>query len=210
MVIGLDGNLTPEQNQLLDTIRINGEMILYQINNTLTLYHIERGTYIHEPAPFDLLYLLKVVIQSTYPLSSRKKIGIEITVNEKQQTEKAQLILNADQNLTYLLVLNLIKNAVEASPEKGKVRVDIGLEEGVLVRVINSGVIPEEIRDSFFEKYVTAGKSSGTGLGTYSARLMANAMKAEIWFETGKTDQTVLFVKFPESGELTSGTEQEE
>ncbi len=41
----------------------------------------------------------------------------------------------------------------------------------LIVAITNDGEVPLAIRERFFEKYVTYGKNSGTGLGTYSAWL---------------------------------------
>jgi len=53
------------------------------------------------------------------------------------------------------------------------------------------------VREHFFDKYATAGKSGGTGLGTYSARLMAYTMGGDISFETSAEHGTTLTVRFP-------------
>ena len=44
----------------------------------------------------------------------------------------------------------------------------------------NEGAVSKEIRDRFFGKYVTVGKTKGTGLGTYSAKLIAEAQQGSI------------------------------
>lgn len=70
-----------------------------------------------------------------------------------------------------------------------------GAQVTILVR--NNGVIPEAIRNRFFEKYVTYGKSNGTGLGTYSAKLLTEAQGGSIFVDsstlTGKTELTLTF-----------------
>jgi signal transduction histidine kinase len=43
--------------------------------------------------------------------------------------------------------------------------------EMLLMQMRNPGDVPQEICEHFFEKYATWGKTEGTGLGTYSARL---------------------------------------
>lgn len=51
--------------------------------------------------------------------------------------------------------------------------------ENLKVILENQGVVPAEIRESFFEKFATAGKPGGTGLGTYSAKLLTEAQGGE-------------------------------
>lgn len=67
--------------------------------------------------------------------------------------------------------LNLILNAMDATPEGGTIEISTSLESGwirIAVRDTGHG-IQEENRDSIFEPYFTT-KSSGTGLGLFVCR----------------------------------------
>ena len=55
-------------------------------------------------------------------------------------------------------------------------------------------MVPESIRANFFQKYATLGKASGTGLGTYSARLMARVQDGDIRMETSDAGGTSLVI----------------
>jgi sensor histidine kinase regulating citrate/malate metabolism len=59
--------------------------------------------------------------------------------------------------------------------------------------------VPEEIRSCFFDKYVTRGKKTGTGLGTYSAALAARTQKGDISMETSEETGTVITVRLPKT-----------
>jgi CheY-like chemotaxis protein len=90
---------------------------------------------------------------------------------------------------------NLMKNAIEASPEGGTVTVSIeGPRDVIMVRLHNAGAVPEAIRDSFFEKYHSVGKTDGTGLGTYSARLMARTQGGDISMRTSAETGTTISI----------------
>jgi signal transduction histidine kinase len=56
--------------------------------------------------------------------------------------------------------------------------------------------VPAEIRERFFEKYVTHGKENGTGLGTYFAALIARTHGADITMNTGDETGTTLRITF--------------
>ncbi|MBN8839327.1 MAG: TonB-dependent receptor plug domain-containing protein [Sphingomonadales bacterium] len=60
------------------------------------------------------------------------------------------------------------------------------------------GDVPEAIRERFFEKYATSGKRGGTGLGTYTARLVAQAHGGSIELQTGQGEGTVVRVRLPD------------
>ena len=65
--------------------------------------------------------------------------------------------------------------------------------------IANKGAVPESVRERFFEKYATAGKARGTGLGTYSARLIALSHGGDIAMATDDAG-TVVTVRLPASG----------
>jgi signal transduction histidine kinase len=65
------------------------------------------------------------------------------------------------------------------------------------IAIHNAGVVPEAVRDRFFEKYATSGKRSGTGLGTYSAQLIAKAHGGHIEFTTSEAEGTRVTVVLP-------------
>jgi len=90
---------------------------------------------------------------------------------------------------------NLIKNAIEASPINEKITICIEENEHVIIQIHNKGVVPEEIRDKFFEKYITWGKTSGTGLGTYSAKLIAEIQEGKISLRSTETEGTTIKIQ---------------
>jgi signal transduction histidine kinase len=63
--------------------------------------------------------------------------------------------------------LNLIANALEATPHGGEIRIGARQRDnGVLIEVEDTGPgIPRAIQDRLFEPFVTAGKDGGLGLG---------------------------------------------
>ena len=87
---------------------------------------------------------------------------------------------------------------MEASPAGEHVKVSLfEQDEQVCLLIHNQGEIPTEIKDCFFDKYSTAGKSSGTGLGTYSAKLMSQIQGGDISFTSSAQAGTELKVVLP-------------
>ena len=58
-------------------------------------------------------------------------------------------------------------------------------------------MVPDELRERFFEKYATSGKVGGTGLGTYSARAMVRAGGGDVRLASTGTGRTVVEVVLP-------------
>ncbi len=105
---------------------------------------------------------------------------------------------SGDAMLCYSLFQNLIKNACEAAPDKSRVSVDLFDENPLRITIKNKGAVPAEIRERFFDKFVTHGKRRGTGLGTYSAKLLTEAQNGSISMDTSdQEDKTIISVTLP-------------
>ena len=103
-----------------------------------------------------------------------------------------------DTVFCYSILHNLLKNACEAAPDGS--RVEIGLQDGdpVTITIGNTGAVPAAIRTRFFDKYVTSGKEGGTGLGTYSAKLLTEAQGGSIGLDVdGVQNRTTITVTLP-------------
>jgi len=88
-------------------------------------------------------------------------------------------------------------NALEASPKGGQILVVLYGTDPVTIRIRNQGAVPPAIRENFFQKFVTAGKVGGTGLGTYSAKLIAEVHGGTIGMETSEADGTTVTIVLP-------------
>ena len=71
--------------------------------------------------------------------------------------------------------------------------------DAAFISIHNSQAVPESVRDRFFEKYSTSGKEKGTGLGTYSAKLMAETQGGAVSFVTSEEQGTTVTVYLPKS-----------
>jgi signal transduction histidine kinase len=91
-----------------------------------------------------------------------------------------------------------MKNALEATPRAVPVEVSLARRGARLdLSVRNHGEVPEAIRGRFFQKHVTAGKSRGTGLGAYSARLIAEAHGGSVELDASEPGWTTVRLRLP-------------
>jgi PAS domain S-box-containing protein len=182
--------LGPEADELLSIVERAGYRILSMVNLSLDLYKMEQGTYVFRPDAVDLADLLAKIGADVRMHASSKQVRLKVDVAGAPYAW-------AEELLCYSLLANLLKNAVEASPEGGVVTVTAhaGENESVVLCIHNRGVVPESVRGNFFQKYSTLGKASGTGLGTYSARLMARIQDGDIDMETSEAQGTTLSIR---------------
>ena len=190
-------NLTPQQRELMEAARASSQRMLGIIDLSRTLFNMEEGTYRAVAEPVDLLPLADAVASELAPLMRARKVRIAVNVAGDPVSENGAFLIRSEELPCYALLANLLKNAVEASPEGGTVTLDLRSSDVHVISVHNAGVIPEAIRDLFFEKYVTVGKMRGTGLGTYTARLIATSLGGDIAFTTSEGAGTTLTVTLP-------------
>ncbi|MCL4853377.1 MAG: MCP four helix bundle domain-containing protein, partial [Bryobacteraceae bacterium] len=109
------------------------------------------------------------VIDKTLELACHQIEEKKIDLQYETTTELPPVM--ADREQLKQVLINLLTNAVEATPEEGRICVRTALEgdrqngEMVVVRVQDSGPgIPEEVQRRVFEPFFTT-KEQGTGLG---------------------------------------------
>ncbi|MBF0142961.1 MAG: hybrid sensor histidine kinase/response regulator [Magnetococcales bacterium] len=191
-------NLTQEQLSLLKMAERSGHCMLDMINKSLDLYKMEVGTYELKPEKFDLYEVLTRVVNDLGKQSSHKGITINIIRDGDRRESRGPFYMIGEKLLCYPLFSNLILNAIEASCNNSEVRVQLLAGNGWrTIRISNPGEVPPAIRARFFDKYVTSGKGSGTGLGTYSAWLSARTQGGTILLDTSIDGLTSVIVTLP-------------
>jgi len=197
-LIGQIGSLTEKQVELLDMIGLAATRGLKQLNSALSLYKIEAGTFKPEVSKVNMLIVVSnVLAELNYYLRDGAR---KVQVSFVEKSEGDACIWN-DEILVHVVLCNIIKNALEATPAGEEVTIIVEKNETLCVRVTNLGEVPQCIRDRFFEKFVTCGKKKGTGIGTYSARLIARALGGDVVLNSsipGATTVSVCFMNFLE------------
>jgi len=192
--LGEQGYLTPVQQELREKIEQAAFTVSELVNFSVELLRIERGEYQPKLAPVNLVDLTHRVMRDLQPLA--RAGTVELLLLEYEQPEV--LIASGERLLVYTILANLIRNAIEATNARGSVR--IGFEHGdgqVRVRVMNKALVPTAIRERLFEKGATFGKEDGSGLGTYSAKLMAEVLGGSISFISTEKERTCFSVTLP-------------
>ncbi len=111
--------------------------------------------------------------------------------------------LQGDSSKLLRVLQNLISNSIEAlhnADIDGKVTVEaVENAKAVTLTLADNGPgIPSEIRDIFFEPFITRGKNEGTGLGTAIVKSIVDAHHGEIDFETS-ANGTIFTIRLPKS-----------
>ncbi|MCJ2165457.1 MULTISPECIES: PAS domain S-box protein [unclassified Pseudodesulfovibrio] len=192
------GGLTTPQAVMLDTIEKAGDTMLHLINRSLDLYKMECGTYVLERTTVDVLQVIERI--KVEALSHIREKGISVGIEAGNGQFSKAFPITVDKELFKSMLSNLIRNALEASPESGSISILLEKGENVTIRIRNQGEVPWVVRETFFDKYSTSNPSRGSGLGTYSARLIARTHGGDITLDAGHTGETCVVVTLPLRG----------
>jgi len=203
-VMRMDSGITPEHHEYLNYIEAAGQRMLRMITQSLDLHRMERGEYQAERVMADLLVTVREVMTELSSLAQGKRVEVRLMVNGADPAPGRRVAVSGAPLHIACVVANLLSNALEAAPEGSQVSLNLedeptrGQGDGfVRLSIRNLGAVPEDFRARFFEKYATHGKRGGTGLGTYSARLIARAYGGDVAFDCGDGASTTLTVRLP-------------
>lgn len=183
-------NLDEDQREMLKAIEDVAYRMMNMINLSLDLYKMEQGRYKFKPEKVNLVSIINKSIRDLKTLIANTQVNVEFLVEDDKY-------IQADELLCYTIFVNVIKNAIEASPAKETVTISItSIEKYYQTTIYNKGAVPEDMKTRFFDKYSTSGKEEGTGLGTYSAKLMTEVQAGEIILDTNYQNATAIIIKF--------------
>lgn len=186
-----EGNLGTRQKEMLTLVAMAGRRMLQQINDSLELYKIEDGSYTPQAVSCDPAKLIR-------DNNALLTAGNPANAPSLRLVEEGPIRLRTDCRLLDIVLCNLLRNALEASDAGSPVLARLSVKDGMcVIAITNNRPVPQAVRERFFEKYATEGKSGGTGLGTYSARLMTRALGGAIAMETGEETGTTVTVRLP-------------
>ena len=186
------------EGELLGMVEGAAYRVLDLVNLSVDIYRMEQGEYRFSPRVVDLTALAETVARDVRAHAETKGVHIEMRVGGAAAGPERRAYAWAEEMLCYSVIANLLKNAVEASPDGGAIRLDFDEAGGQVVLCMhNPGMVPVSVRRSFFEKYATYGKVGGSGLGTYSARLMARVQQGDLTMQTSEAGGTALELRLP-------------
>lgn len=147
-----------------------------------------------EPTLADIEQLLQETVAFYKPSFEQKGVALHLSVNLSLPASVSRpLQLMLDSTKIKQALINLMKNALEATPSGKKVVVELSCRRGdqyVYVKVRDEGKgVPETYQKKLFTPFFTTKGANGTGLGLAHVRkiLQAHGGQAELlWSEAEK------------------------
>ena len=207
--LALETDLTSEQREYLETVKLSADSLLTVINDILDFSKIEAGKVDLELDDFNLRDSLEATLK-TLALRADEK-GLELLCEIAPSVPD---VVRGDSNRLRQVVLNLVGNAIKFT-DQGEValNVQVEAEDGddrtLHFTVSDTGIgIPPEKQKLIFQPFAQADNSTtrkygGTGLGLTISKRLVGLMGGKMWVESevGRGTQFHFTARLKTSGE---------
>jgi signal transduction histidine kinase/CheY-like chemotaxis protein len=182
----LDTELTGEQREYADAVRVSGDALMSVINDVLDFSKIEAGKLEIESEPFEIRPVIEEVASIVATAALAKGVEVIPWVDADLPP-----VLCGDNNRVRQVLMNLMTNAVKFTRE-GEITVQVtgtpAVAERVMLRfeVVDTGIgieadSLERVFDSFAQQDgSTTRRFGGTGLGLTISRQLVELMGGDI------------------------------
>lgn len=183
----LSGALEDPRNnrRFLEIIRDHAARLAGLTDDLLKLARIEAGKLEVEFVPVNILELVEQCAETALLKASRKQIAFETDVPSGLPA------IRGDASLLREVLQNLLDNAIQYTPEAGRIRVSVAVNgREAVIAVSDTGIgIPLADQERIFERFyrVDAARSreaGGTGLGLSIAKHIVEAHGGRLWVES--------------------------
>ncbi|NHJ48602.1 MAG: PAS domain-containing protein [Asgard group archaeon] len=167
-----------EINRILDDIESQRDIIKLE-NRELTIN-------------YDTINTLVIIKSSIETISTDESANNKIILIDISSVSKD---ITSDKRLIRRVLINLLKNALEASTEKEEIVIGSKEIDGnICFWVKNSAVMSEEVKSQVFQRFFST-KGPGRGLGTYSVKILVEEyLNGKVTFESTKEKGTIFKV----------------
>jgi signal transduction histidine kinase len=178
-----DVPLTEKMKKYLSRTLISTERLINLVNDMLNVSRIEAGRVEVTPKAFDMVALVKEVMEEVRAKAAEKQLNLFVLENKIPE-------VFADPDKVHQVLLNLIGNALKFTPQSGNITVSFQTDGQVVdisIKDTGAGISKEDI-GALFKKfsmvdssYVASATTGGTGLGLYISKSLVEIMKGRIW-----------------------------
>jgi signal transduction histidine kinase/CheY-like chemotaxis protein len=188
--LALDSQLSPEQREYLETVKMSADSLLTVINDILDFSKIEAGKVDLEAIDFDLRDCLEMSLKTLAVRADEK--GLELLCEVAPEVPE---VVRGDSGRLRQIIINLVGNAIKFT-DKGEVALKVQVEEtyerdrALQFTVADTGVgISREKLQLIFEPFSQADTSTtrrygGTGLGLTISTRLVEMMGGRLWVES--------------------------
>jgi PAS domain S-box-containing protein len=188
--LALETDLTSEQQEYLETVKLSADSLLTVINDILDFSKIEAGKIDFEMIDFDIRETMEMTMKTLAFRADEK--GLELLCEIAPEVPEA---VQGDSTRTRQVVINLVGNAIKCT-DAGEVTLKLCVTQGeggdylLHFTVSDTGIgIPLDKQKSVFDPFSQADTSTtrkfgGTGLGLSISVRLVQMMGGHMWVES--------------------------
>lgn len=193
-------SLTPDENQMVCTMRNNSHRLLELVNNILDISRIEDGRLTLVRRGIEMWPVMNQAIDAVKPMADKKHIAVNVDIPPEMPS------VWGDPKRVHQILLNLLNNAVKYTPDTGTITVTARPSESldmVEIDVRDTGIgIPSDLLPIIFDRFSRIERPEiehtvGTGLGLSIAKGLVEAHGGEIWVESEEGHGTCFTFTLP-------------
>ncbi|MEJ0001920.1 MAG: HAMP domain-containing sensor histidine kinase [bacterium] len=186
LLAGDFGAVNDKQKEMIDRVFESSRHLTTVVEDLLNVSKIEQGGMKYTMAPFDFEKAAKDLATDLSVTAEKKGLKLSFETDGK-----APYTVNGDMEKLRQVMLNLIDNSIKYTKE-GSIKVKLAKDDKkkkITWSVSDTGMgIPPEIKETLFQKFARGEgakmNTTGSGLGLYLARIIAEAHKGRVWADS--------------------------
>ena len=183
----LKDNVKGEASEQLDIVLNSAVKLRSLIDDMVNLRHIQTNDIQLERTIFSLKQLITDINKEFSEIIANKQLAL----TTRFVPEDSPLNIDADRQKIYLVIANLVSNAIKFTREGGRIHINVELKEHKYwINVIDTGIgIPQPERERIFDQFYQVEppltrKYQGMGLGLSITKGMVEIHRGQIWVES--------------------------
>jgi len=181
-----------KQREFRQRISLGASRLIDEINSHRLIAAAERDELACVPVPVKAIDFLREVLFLFDEHPSARERALVLAEGGED------CVLETDRGLLSRVLVNMVRNALEATPPGGAVTVGCDRDgDGVRFSVHNAGAMARDVALQVFRRSFST-KGKGRGLGTYSMRLIGERyLKGRVFFTSDEARGTAFYAVFP-------------
>ena len=183
---GLMDGILPANEETFQQIHAEADRLNRLVDDLQELSRVEARAYALVIRPLDVSSLLQTVTKRLAPQAESKRVSLDLDLNPDLTP------VHADEDRVIQVLTNLTGNALQYTPEGGRVSLTARrINDEVQFSVRDTGIgIPPEHLSHIFDRFYRVDKSrsrregGGSGIGLTIARAIVEAHAGRIWVES--------------------------